>query len=185
MAEPPAPEVRVSQHRFEAALGLASAWGLLLVGAAVVIVVTVAVGRRVLAERSPFDVDEAEHANAAVELTSALRSGEPEGIVKAVTRQSYYPPVHSFLVTTCYLLRGEELASSRLPSLAMYVLAVLLLGALTYRALRRLQPEAAQSDQKLQAHPVRSCEELVAGQEQQDGGDDARVLNHAQRAVPD
>ena len=126
-----------------AAFRLASAWGLLLVGAAVVVVVTVAVGRRVLAERSPFDVDEAEHANAAVELTSALRSGEPEGIVKAVTRQSYYPPVHSFLVTTSYLLRGEELASSRLPSLAMYVLAVLLLGALTYRALRRLQPETA------------------------------------------
>jgi hypothetical protein len=70
---------------------------------------------------TPFDTDEADHANAALELMMAIRSGSFASIFEAIHRQSFYPPLHSFIVAPFYLFLSPSLASSRLPSLVLLI----------------------------------------------------------------
>lgn len=72
----------------------------------------------------PFDTDEADKANSALELTEAIQSGKAFDIYEAVVRQSFYPPLHSFILAPTYLLFGPSLSSSRIPSVLMYFLSI-------------------------------------------------------------
>lgn len=87
----------------------------------------------------PFDTDEADHANAGIELFFALQSGDLSTITSAITRQAFYPPVHSFFVAAAYALKDISVQSSRLPSLFFFILTSLSLGAATFSAARSLQ----------------------------------------------
>jgi hypothetical protein len=74
----------------------------------------------------PFDTDESDHANAALELYYALKSGSPSFIIDAINRQSFYPPLHSFLVVPFLLVAGESLAISRVPSFVLLISSILI-----------------------------------------------------------
>jgi len=75
----------------------------------------------------PFDSDEADKANAALELSYAFKTGSLPEIYQAIVRQSFYPPLHSFFVSTSYLLFGPSLASSRTPSVVLYFFSLIFL----------------------------------------------------------
>lgn len=81
---------------------------------------------RVITETATFDTDEADHANAALELTYTLQTGEVHTIIEAFRRQSFYPPIHSLTITPFYLLFGPSLATSRLPSVFLFMIYCLL-----------------------------------------------------------
>lgn len=73
---------------------------------------------------TPFDTDEADHANAALEFMMALRSGSFEKIFEAIHRQSFYPPLHSFIVAPFYLFLTPSLTASRLPSFMLLIASI-------------------------------------------------------------
>lgn len=75
----------------------------------------------------PFDTDEADHANAALEVTVALERGDVAHLVRSVRRQTFYPPLHSLLVAPFYFALGPTLFSSRLPSVLLFSLVPFLL----------------------------------------------------------
>lgn len=114
---------------------------LAIVAVAVTILVmlsaTTLLAQRIVNEQSPFDSDEADHANPALELTTALQRHDFTHTISAVVRQSFYPPVHSLLVSSAYLLGGTTLAMSRGPSLVMWVASILLFAWILWRTLRR------------------------------------------------
>ncbi len=80
----------------------------------------------------PFDTDESDHANAGIEVYSAVKSGESRAVTQSLTRQGFYPPINSIALATSYLALGPSYASSRWPSVIFYILTALLLGILTY-----------------------------------------------------
>lgn len=86
----------------------------------------------------PFDTDEADHANAAIELYQSIRSGLWNNIVYAFQRQAFYPPLHSIGTAFVYFIFSPSWFSSRLPSLLFFVITACLLTICTYRASRSL-----------------------------------------------
>lgn len=85
----------------------------------------------------PFDTDEANHAADGWQIYHALTNLAPGELLRAVTDQSFYPPVHSFFVAAGYLLAGPSLSTSRLPTVATLVLTLLGLAWITFRLARR------------------------------------------------
>jgi 4-amino-4-deoxy-L-arabinose transferase-like glycosyltransferase len=83
----------------------------------------------------PFDTDEADHANAALELLYAESPGET---IQAIVRQSFYPPLHSLPVALSYASRGVSLASSRLPSVSFFIFYLGLQFFITRRSCQRI-----------------------------------------------
>ena len=81
----------------------------------------------------PFDTDEADHANAALELYVALNSYSLPAILHAITRQAFYPPVYSVFVAASYLFSGPTLSASRMPSLLFLFAGALILIAAIFR----------------------------------------------------
>jgi hypothetical protein len=98
--------------------------------------------RTVTTAAIPFDTDEANHAVDGWEVYHALAAGSPADLSRAVVRQGFYPPVHSFFVATAYAVAGPGLATSRLPTVVNFALSLALLAWLTVRLGRR-QPDAA------------------------------------------
>lgn len=78
----------------------------------------------------PFDSDEAVHAYEALRVSAHLRDGDLTGAWDDTLRQSFYPPVHPWLLGTALSLVSATHVSVRLFSLAIYALDVLLLYAL-------------------------------------------------------
>ena len=106
---------------------------LVVVAAAFLIISLV---RTVLASTIPFDTDEANHAVDGWEVYHAITARSMSDFYRAVTDQSFYPPVHSFFVAAAYALAGASLATSRLPTIVIFAFALLLLGWLTFRIAR-------------------------------------------------
>lgn len=90
--------------------------------------------RLVFFETSTFDSDEADHANAALELYHALGSLSLSTIYESIVRQVFYPPLHSFLVAPFYFIFGPSHFSSRIPSVLIYVLSAFLIYSSLLRA---------------------------------------------------
>lgn len=109
------------------ALVLLAALALLILLAATVVSSTI-----------PFDNDEANHAVDGWEVYHALAMGSPAALYRAVTEQGFYPPTHSFIVAGAYLLAGATLPASRLPTVVIFALTLLLLAWLTVRLGRRV-----------------------------------------------
>ena len=82
----------------------------------------------------PFDTDEADHANAALQLYQSLRYG-PSAIFEAISRQAFYPPVNSFLVTATYLILGPGILESRFSSIFQFSLFLIALFILVRKGL--------------------------------------------------
>jgi len=78
----------------------------------------------------PFDSDEAVHAYEALRVSAHLRDGDLTGAWGDTLRQSFYPPVHPWLLGIALSLVSATHVNVRLFSLAMYALDVLLLYAL-------------------------------------------------------
>lgn len=74
----------------------------------------------VLGAEAPFDTDEADHANAILELHRAVTTLSPSQILQAIVRQTFYPPLFSILALPVTLIGGISLATSRLASLLCY-----------------------------------------------------------------
>lgn len=91
-----------------------------------------------------FDTDEADHANAALELYTALKTLSPGEIWQAITRQAFYPPVHSVAVSLSYLLFSPTIFSSRLPSLIFFIGALLIFSKFLQSFLKT-QPDIKQN----------------------------------------
>lgn len=77
-----------------------------------------------------FDSDEGLHAYNALRVSAYLRDGDLLGALEDALRQSFYPPVHPWLLGVTLLLVNATHANARLFSLALYALDVLLLYAL-------------------------------------------------------
>jgi 4-amino-4-deoxy-L-arabinose transferase-like glycosyltransferase len=77
-----------------------------------------------------FDSDEGVHAFNALRVSAYLRDGDLAGALNDTLRQSFYPPVHPWLLGMVLLLVNATHANARLVSLALYALDVLLLYAL-------------------------------------------------------
>jgi 4-amino-4-deoxy-L-arabinose transferase-like glycosyltransferase len=92
----------------------------------------------VISSTIPFDNDEANHAVDGWEVYHAFTAWSPRAIYRAVTDQGFYPPVHSFFVAAAYLVAGPSFMSSRLPTVVIFALALLLLAWLTLRLGRRV-----------------------------------------------
>ena len=86
----------------------------------------------------PFDTDEANHAVDGWEVYWAASNGSPQNLNEALTAQGFYPPLHSTAVALSYWLAGPSLASSRLPSVVIFALSLVLLAWLTYRISSRV-----------------------------------------------
>lgn len=85
----------------------------------------------------PFDADEAHHASRGLDVYQAVISGD--GVWRSIRTQSFYPPLHSFVVASSYLLSaGPGLTSSRICSLAPLIIGLVLLYATTARTTRRI-----------------------------------------------
>lgn len=95
------------------------------------------VGSEILLSTVTFDTDEADHATPALELYTAIKRGGAAGIYDAIVRQAFYPPLHSFFVTTSYLIVDPSLVSSRMPSLVIFVLYLSLLSFSVYFFLKQ------------------------------------------------
>ncbi|MEZ4647649.1 MAG: hypothetical protein R3E97_02490 [Candidatus Eisenbacteria bacterium] len=67
----------------------------------------------------PFDTDEADHANAGLELYRAF-ARSPSAVFSAITRQAFYPPVNSVCVALAYAVGGPSLLASRLCSVVQF-----------------------------------------------------------------
>lgn len=78
----------------------------------------------------PFDSDEGLHAFDALRVSAHLRDGDPLGALDDSLRQSFYPPVHAWLLGIVLSLASTTRANARLFSLALYALDVVLLYAL-------------------------------------------------------
>ncbi|MCB0352538.1 MAG: hypothetical protein KDD64_03410 [Bdellovibrionales bacterium] len=103
----------------------------------VLVVATAVVGYlalRVFQETATFDTDEADHANAILELYYALRGGTWDGIESAILRQSFYPPLHSLTALPVSFVLHPSLAASRLPSVIALLLYSILFVVLVRRA---------------------------------------------------
>ena len=81
----------------------------------------------------PFDTDEADHANAGLEIYWHLTKGSLSSFLTAISSQSFYPPLHSFIVAICYKLFGITLFSSRISSILLLILSAV---TLTYSVIR-------------------------------------------------
>ena len=77
-----------------------------------------------------FDSDEGLHAFDALRVSAHLRDGDLLGALDDSLRQSFYPPVHAWLLGIVLSLVSATRANVRLFSLALYALDVLLLYAL-------------------------------------------------------
>ena len=85
----------------------------------------------------PFDADEAHHASRGLDVYQAVLSGD--GVWRSIRTQSFYPPLHSFVVASSYLLSGGPgLTSSRICSLAPLIIGLVFLYAATARTTRRI-----------------------------------------------
>jgi len=105
-------------------------------------------GSRISTATIPFDTDEADHAVAGLEVYSALRSRDLSHVYHALTRQGFYPPVHSLLISASYLLSGGPgFASSRMPSLVMFAAAAVLAVAVLMRS-RASQHDGAEAHER-------------------------------------
>jgi hypothetical protein len=102
--------------------------GLFLITCLSVLSFLVFLGIQISRSTIPFDTDEADHANAALELYSWIQRGDIGGIGEAIRRQAFYPPVHSIPVAISYLLLEPSLFSSRLPALVFFAATLLLLA---------------------------------------------------------
>jgi len=92
---------------------------------------------RINIEPTTFDTDEADHANAGIELFSAMLTGNIRIIYDAIVRQSFYPPLHSFFISISYLILGPTIQSSRFPSIIVFAAYVLVIAFLTQQFLRK------------------------------------------------
>ncbi len=88
-------------------------------------------------ERAPFDTDEADHAVAGLDLFTSIGRGDAGQIFDSIRRQSFYPPVQSFVTAISYALTGPTLASSRVPSIVCFAAYFLAVAATVVRLLRR------------------------------------------------
>ncbi len=77
-----------------------------------------------------FDSDEGQHAYNALRVSAYLRDGDLSGALQDTLRQSFYPPVHAWLLGAALLAVNATRTNVRLFSLALYALDVLLLCAL-------------------------------------------------------
>ncbi len=91
----------------------------------------------VAASTIAFDADEANHALDGWQVYHALSDLAPGALLRALTDQSHYPPVHSLFVTAGYLVGGPTLAASRLPTVFNLALTLAALAWLTYRLAAR------------------------------------------------
>lgn len=82
---------------------------------------------RALIELTPFDTDEADHANPSLELATAIKRLDLAKSFSAITKQAFYPPVHSIFVACSYLMSDITLASSRIPTVLIYLFSAVLL----------------------------------------------------------
>lgn len=82
----------------------------------------------------PFDTDEADHANAGLELYRAFGQS-PSAVFTAITRQAFYPPVNSVCVALAYAVAEPSLLASRLSSVVQFALFLVALFRLVWRAL--------------------------------------------------
>jgi 4-amino-4-deoxy-L-arabinose transferase-like glycosyltransferase len=89
----------------------------------------------------PFDTDEANHAVDGWEVYWATSRGSLQNLYQALTAQAFYPPLHSTAVALSYWLIGPSLTSSRLPSVLIFAVSLILLAWLTYRVSRRIVSE--------------------------------------------
>ena len=92
-------------------------------------------GSVIYTDFSPFDGDEADHANPALELFHDVRSGDPGGAYGAIVKQSFYPPINSIAVAASYLVLSPSPFSTRLPSLIFFTLSIITLALTTRRFL--------------------------------------------------
>ena len=83
-----------------------------------------------------FDSDEGVHAYEALRLSTYLRDGDLAGALAASLRQSFYPPVHPWLLGVALTFLPATHVTARLFSLAVYALDVLLLYAVGRRLAR-------------------------------------------------
>jgi len=81
-----------------------------------------------------FDRDEVQHAIDGWEVYRAVTGHDLRGVVDAILKQSYYPPVHSLFVALWYVIGEPDLVYSRLPSIANLVLLLAALAFGTYWA---------------------------------------------------
>ena len=89
-------------------------------------------GSEILNSTVPFDTDEADHANSALQLYQSFINFKAAEIWHAVTRQAFYPPLYSFLVAASYFFLSPDFVSSRLPALLCFIIyAVLLFSCVT------------------------------------------------------
>jgi 4-amino-4-deoxy-L-arabinose transferase-like glycosyltransferase len=77
-----------------------------------------------------FDSDEGVHAYEALRHSTYLRDGDVVGALAASLRQSFYPPVHPWLLGMALTFLPATHVTARLFSLAVYALDALLLYAL-------------------------------------------------------
>ena len=86
---------------------------------------------RVISTRMPASWDEAAHSLFALTIATDLRKGDVLALAYDTYRQTYWPPVHSWVVGLAFLVFGVSLTVARVVSLVSYVLIpiALLLGA--------------------------------------------------------
>jgi hypothetical protein len=81
----------------------------------------------------PFDTDEADHANAGIELYAAIKSTSPIKVVNALQKAAFYPPIHPILVSISYITLSPSLYSSRVVSVFLLVSLIFILCKLTIK----------------------------------------------------
>lgn len=96
----------------------------------------------VLTHQIPFDIDEADHANPALELYVALTRHDLTHLWSAFTAQAFYPPLHSIFVCAAYWLGGVTVQSSRLVSVALFGAYLSGVSALSYFAAKSYMQRA-------------------------------------------
>ena len=86
----------------------------------------------------PFDNDEANHAIDGWEVYHAFTNLNPADLYQSITNQGFYPPVHSLFVAAGYMFAGPSLVSSRIPTIIIFALTLLVLARLTYQIAYRV-----------------------------------------------
>lgn len=82
----------------------------------------------------PFDTDEADHANAAIELFYGFQSASFSMIAEALRRQAFYPPLYSIFVSLSYALFSPTFFSSRLPAALSFLASGFVLAFAVWRS---------------------------------------------------
>ncbi len=109
----------------------------------------------------PFDEDEAAHANAGLEVWSAVGRHDGPAALAALARQGFYPPAESLIVAASYALLGPTPAASRFPSVVLAVLHLVLVSGAAWAVLRHSGAAGATSDPGLAGAGAVTCAALL------------------------